>query len=240
MEPHVQAAVNAFQSGQPVCLFDSEKREGETDLLFPGAHAQAATMRQLRQDCGGLLFLAIGHDVGESFGLPFLQDLYTAPDAVSSSPVLGQLITNDLRYDARSAFTLSLNHRKTYTGITDHDRALTTRRFAELTQTCFDEGWSLDQAIVRLGDEFRTPGHIPVCREANGGLQVRQGHTELAVGLARLAGMTPVVIGAEMLQPDGDHALDVKAARAWANERGIPFLEGADLVNALNVTPSLD
>ena len=52
--------------------------------------------------------------------------------------------------------------------------------------------------------------------------------------------MTPVVIGAEMLQPDGDHALDVKAARAWANERGIPFLEGADLVNALNVTPSLD
>ena len=240
MEPNVQAAVSAFQSGQPVCLFDSEKREGETDLLFPGGHAVAATMRQLRQDCGGLLFLAIGHDVGEAFGLPFLQDLYTAPSAVATSPVLGQLITNDLRYDARSAFTLSLNHRDTYTGITDHDRALTTRRFAELAQACLNEGWELDSAIKHLGEEFRTPGHIPVCREANGGLEVRQGHTELAVGLARLAGMTPVVIGAEMLQSEGDFALDVEAARAWARARNIPFLEGADLVKALNVTPSLD
>ena len=65
MEPHVQRAVDAFQKGHPVCLFDSEKREGETDLLFPAAMAQPATMRQLRQDCGGLLFLAIGVEVGE-------------------------------------------------------------------------------------------------------------------------------------------------------------------------------
>ena len=59
MEPHVQRAVEAFQAGRPVCLFDSEKREGETDLLFPAAAAEPATMRQLRQECGGLLFLAI-------------------------------------------------------------------------------------------------------------------------------------------------------------------------------------
>jgi 3,4-dihydroxy 2-butanone 4-phosphate synthase len=87
--------------------------------------------------------------------------------------------------------------------------------------------------MKRLGEEFRTPGHIPVCREAKGGLKVRQGHTELAVGLARLAGLTPVVIGAEMLQPNGDHALGVKAARSWAEENNIPFLEGSDIVNAL-------
>ena len=85
-----------------------------------------------------------------------------------------------------------------------------------------------------LGQEFRTPGHIPVCRESKGGLSVRQGHTELAVGLARLAGMTPVVIGAEMLQSDGDYALSVEDARTWAEQRGIPFLEGAQLIDALN------
>ena len=78
MEAHVQRAVEAFKSGLPVCLFDSEKREGETDLLFPGAMAKPATMRQLRQECGGLLFLAIGDEVGECFGLPFLQDLHTS------------------------------------------------------------------------------------------------------------------------------------------------------------------
>jgi 3,4-dihydroxy 2-butanone 4-phosphate synthase len=47
-------------------------------------------------------------------------------------PILDVLKTNDLQYDTKSAFTLSINHRDTYTGITDKDRALTTRRFAEL------------------------------------------------------------------------------------------------------------
>jgi 3,4-dihydroxy 2-butanone 4-phosphate synthase len=233
MEARVQEAVRAFKNGRPVCLFDSEKREGETDLLFPAATATPATMRQLRKDCGGLLFLAIGHEVGERFGLPFLQDLHTTSDAVQRHPVLDHLVTNDLRYDARSAFTLSLNHRETYTGITDHDRALTTRRFAELAQACLEAETPSEEAMALLGQEFRTPGHIPVCREASGGLSVRQGHTELAVGLARLAGTTPVVIGAEMLQPDGDYALSVDDARRWAAEHGIPFLEGAEVVAAL-------
>ena len=230
----MQDAIKAFQNGEPVCLFDSEKREGETDLLFPGQCAEPATMRQLRLDCGGLLFLAIGHDVGERFSLPFLQDLHTHKSLVDEYEVLNHLVTNDLRYDARSAFTLSLNHRETYTGITDHDRALTTRRFAELTAELIESGTEGEEAQQALGKEFRTPGHIPVCRETEGGLSRRQGHTELAVGLARLAGMTPVVIGAEMLQPDGDHALSVDDARVWAAERGIPFLEGAQLIEALD------
>ena len=71
MSEIIEAAINAFRQGKPVCLFDSDKREGETDLLFPASFAEPSTMRQLRQDCGGLLFLAIGHDVGEAFGLPF-------------------------------------------------------------------------------------------------------------------------------------------------------------------------
>ncbi|NCG43071.1 MAG: hypothetical protein GWO84_05990 [Euryarchaeota archaeon] len=65
MDEAVTRAINAFKLGNPICLFDSENREGETDLLFPGQFAQPAAMRQLRKDCGGLLFLAIGHDVGD-------------------------------------------------------------------------------------------------------------------------------------------------------------------------------
>jgi 3,4-dihydroxy 2-butanone 4-phosphate synthase len=231
MEPHVEAAVNAFRAGEPVCLFDAENREGETDLLFPGQCAQAATMRQLRFDCGGLLFLAIGHEVGERFSLPYLQDLHMDERLMNDYPVLRELQTDDLQYDTRSAFTLSINHRDTFTGITDRDRALTTRRFAELYSELSDD----DNALEKLGKEFRTPGHIPMCRESEGGLTRRQGHTELAVGLARLAGMTPVVIGAEMLQPDGDLALPVDDARIWANERGIPFLTGKELMGALGL-----
>ena len=130
---------------------------------------------------------------------------------------------------------LSLNHRNTYTGITDKDRALTTRRFAELTNELIESNSSTVDAQKALGDEFRTPGHIPVCRESKGGLTVRQGHTELAVGLARLSKTVPVVIGAEMLQPDGDHALSVDDAKVWAEERGIPFLHGIDIINAYTI-----
>lgn len=232
MRKEMEDALEAFRAGKPVCLFDSEKREGETDLLFPAEHAEPATMRQLRKDCGGLLFLAIGHEVGERFGLPYLQDLHTDDDLVKKWDVLHHLKTNDLQYDSRSAFTLSLNHRDTFTGITDKDRALTTRRFAELYSELDSSGKSQTESMDALGKEFRTPGHIPVCRESHGGLKTRQGHTELAVGLARLAGLSPVVIGAEMLEDDGDNALSVDDARKWASDRGIPFIQGSDLIEA--------
>jgi len=234
-DPEVQRCVDAFRVGKPVMVFDSVFREGETDLLFPATDATPAMMRTLRKDCGGLLFLAIGHEVGELYGLPYLQDLHTTPAALEQFPVLRVLMTNDLQYDTRSAFTLSLNHRKTYTGITDHDRALTTRRFGELTKDLLASKTSGNAAFEAFGKEFRTPGHIPVCRESAGGLAARQGHTELAVAIARLAGCTPCTIGAEMLQPDGDRALSVEDAKKYAAERGIPMICGDQLLRALNV-----
>jgi 3,4-dihydroxy 2-butanone 4-phosphate synthase len=230
----IREAAEAFSQGNPVMVFDSDFRECETDLLWPAAAATPAVMRRLRQDCGGLLFLAIGDDVGEKFGLPWLQDIHTHPALVEENPVLGKLITDDLQYDTRSAFTLSLNHRDTYTGITDHDRALTTRRFGELADEMSDS--SAIEAIAALGNEFRTPGHIPLCREAPGGLSTRQGHTELAVAIARLAGLAPCTIGAEMLQPDGDRALSVKDARAYASTHGIPMLTGEEIMRAFGLS----
>ncbi len=229
----IRLASEAFANGKPVMVFDSDFRECETDLLWPAAAATPAIMRRLRQDCGGLLFLAVGDDVGDKFGLPWLQDLHTHPALVEQNPVLGELITDDLQYDTRSAFTLSLNHRDTFTGITDHDRALTTRRLGELAEEMKDS--SAIDAMASLGKEFRTPGHIPLCREAPGGLKTRQGHTELAVAIARLAGLMPCTIGAEMLQPDGDRALSVKDARAYAAKHQIPMLTGEDIMKAFGL-----
>ena len=58
--------------------------------------------------------------------------------------------------------------------------------------------------------------------------------TIVCINLVVISGTTPVVIGAEMLQPDGDYALSVDDAKAWAKERGIPFLHGIDIINALS------
>mmetsp|Transcript_7035 Transcript_7035/g.14113 ORF Transcript_7035/g.14113 Transcript_7035/m.14113 type:complete len:265 (+) Transcript_7035:137-931(+) len=226
----VQACVDAFKAGKPCMVFDSAFREGETDLLFPGVGTCPEWIRRLRQECGGLLFLAIGDEVGEMFGMPYLQDLFKANE--SAHPVLKALDTTDLQYDARSAFTVSINHRETFTGITDKDRALTTRRFAELTTELLEAKADPETCMQRLGKEFRTPGHIPVCRESPGGLKKRRGHTELAVSIARLAGLAPVTIGAEMLDPEGDLALPVEKAREYAAKHGIPMVEGKDLLEA--------
>ena len=234
MDPSVEAAVDAFSRGEPVMIFDSAFREKETDLLWPASAASPEVMRRLRNDCGGLLFLAIGNEVGEIFGLPWLQDIHTHPSLLEGYPVLGHLITNDLQYDNRSAFTLSLNHRETYTGITDRDRSLTTRRFGELVMEVFESDMSPEKAIAALGSEFRTPGHIPVCRESPGGLSNRQGHTELAVAIARLAGLVPCTIGAEMLEPEGDGALSVDDAMRYAYEHGVPMITGEEISAAMD------
>ena len=235
MADTVDDAILAFSKGKPVMVFDSDFREKETDLLWPATAATPEVMRRLRIDCGGLLFLAIGDEIGQMFDLPWLQDLHTHKGLVGDNPVLSHLITNDLQYDTRSAFTLSINHRDTYTGITDRDRSLTTKRFGELSGELMDKSVTGEDAYKALGLEFRTPGHIPVCRESPGGLSARQGHTELAVAIARLAGQVPATIGAEMLQPDGDGALSVEDARIYAARYDIPMITGDDLINALNM-----
>ena len=102
MESNVESAIRAFSQGQPVMVFDSDFRECETDLLWPATAASPAVMRRLRQDCGGLLFLAVGDEIGNLFGLPWLQDIHTHPALVAENPVLGKLITDDLQYDSRS------------------------------------------------------------------------------------------------------------------------------------------
>ncbi len=231
----VEQAVAAFAAGNPVMVFDSAFRERETDLLWPADAAMPEVMRTLRRDCGGLLFLAVGNEVGELFGLPWLQDIHSHPVLIEENPVLAELVTNDLQYDTRSAFTVSINHRDTYTGITDRDRALTTRRFGELAGELLASAASGEEARVALGAEFRTPGHIPVCRESPQGLRTRQGHTELAVAIARLSGHSPCTIGAEMLQPDGDGALPVEDAREYARKHGIPMITGADILEAFGI-----
>ncbi len=229
MDDGVAWAISAFESGNPVMIFDSDFREKETDLLWPATAASPEVIRRLRKDCGGLLFLAIGNEIGEMFGLPWLQDIHSHDALIEENPVLGHLVTNDLQYDSRSAFTLSLNHRETYTGITDRDRSLTTRRFGELSGELLRKGAEGDSALFELGGEFRTPGHIPVCRESPGGLKTRQGHTELAVSIARLAGLVPCTIGAEMLESDGDGALSLEGAREYAARHGIPMITGEQI-----------
>jgi 3,4-dihydroxy 2-butanone 4-phosphate synthase/GTP cyclohydrolase II len=90
-----------------------------------------------------------------------------------------------------TAFTVSIDHRNAGSGIGAADRALTIRRV-------------LDPAS--RPDDFVRPGHVFPLRAREGGVLDRRGHTEAAVDLARLAGLSPVAVICEVLHDDGSPA----------------------------------
>lgn len=219
MDPLLEQAAANLRSGRPVLLFDAESREREVDLFFAAEHATPAAVRQLRQDAGGLVFLAVDPRVGKALQLPFLQDLFH--EASAKHPVLKRLIPNDIAYDTRSSFSLTLNHRRTFTGITDDDRSLTITEFAKLAKR---------PDLDAFGKAFRSPGHVHLCVGAERLLHQRKGHTELAVALARLAGITPVLVGAEMLGKG--KALPIAEAQAYADAHAAVLVRGQDVERA--------
>ena len=221
----VEAAAAALRAGEPLLLYDAPGREGETDIVFAARHATPERVRLLRQRGGGLVFIAVAHDAAERLGLPFMDAVLDS--AAADFPALSALRAHDLPYDSRSSFSLWLNARDTYTGITDRDRARTVTAFGELAAA----GLEPDAAQLLLGERFRSPGHVPICVAHPDGLAGRQGHTELMVALAEMAGLPPVTFGCEMLADDGGR-LPPEAAAAWAEAGGHPFLEGHEIVAA--------
>lgn len=226
MSTPLDGAIRNLRAGKFVMLYDADGREEEVDLFVAAEHATPRNVRHLRQDAGGLVFLAVDPKIGRALQLPFLHELYAEDSA--RHPVLQRLIPNDIKYDTRSAFSLTINHRKTFTGITDNDRSLTITKFAEVSQLALRGS---PNAIEQFGQQFRAPGHVHLCVGADKLLHQRQGHTEIGVALARLAGITPVLAGCEMLGDDGN-ALPKADALRWGEQHGAVLLHGADVEQA--------
>lgn len=227
MESRIQEAVEDLRKGSIVLIYDADGREEETDLIVASQYATPETVRTLRKDGGGLIFLMVHPVVTEKFKLPFLTDVYQ--DNSDRYPVFKALVPNDIPYDTKSSFSLTINHRKTFTGITDVDRAMTMREFAKLAGLAskLHDGYALDL----FGKSFRSPGHVPICSASRNLLEERFGHTELSVALLKMADLIPVATGCEMMGDDGN-SLSKEEAMAYAEENGNVFLEGREIIEA--------
>jgi 3,4-dihydroxy 2-butanone 4-phosphate synthase len=209
----VDDAVEAFRNGSPVLIHDATDREGETDLVYPARAVDAEAVARLRNDAGGLVCVALGADVADTFDLPFVQDVIDHPAAAD----------HDLSYDDRSSFSLTVNHRATTTGITDDERALTITELADA---------AADPGAVDFAATFRAPGHVHLLRAAPS-LAERQGHTELGVALAAAADLPPAVVVCEILDDDTGEALPPAAAKQYAQRHGLAYVEGAAICDRL-------
>ncbi|GAF35528.1 bifunctional 3,4-dihydroxy-2-butanone-4-phosphate synthase/GTP cyclohydrolase II [Lentilactobacillus farraginis] len=125
---------------------------------------------------------------------------------------LGPMVTNAT--DAYgTAFTVSTDAKTTSTGISAFDRADTIRQLADVSKTSAD---------------FYHPGHIFPLIAADRGTLQRQGHTEAAVDLAKLAGASPVAYICEILKKDGTMARR-SYLKSFAEGLQMPFLTIADI-----------
>lgn len=226
-DPDVAAAIEAYRRGGPVIVYDADGREEESDLFLPAEECRMEHIRTMRKDGGGLIFLMVRPDVRDALGLPFMQELF--PKLGREHPVFSALISDDIPYDTRSSFSITINHRKTFTGVTDMDRALTVREFGKLALAI--PSITPAQALGRFGEHFRTPGHIPICISSDRLLETRFGHTELSCALSTMADLSGVSVGCEMMGDDG-RALPKERAKEYARTHDIPFLEGRQIIEA--------
>ena len=124
-------------------------------------------------------------------------------------------MTSDNQEHMGTAFTISVDARHGITtGISAADRARTIRTLADSATEPYE--------IVR-------PGHVFPLRYTQGGVLRRPGHTEAAVDLARLAGLTPAGVVAEIVNDDGTMAR-LPQLRAFADEHGLALITIAQLI----------
>jgi len=166
----VQDAVQAFKNGEFVVVMDDESRENEGDLIIAAEKVTTEKMAFMIRHTSGLVCVPMAGERLDKLQLP--------------------LMVEDKRNTElmKTAYTVSCDYAHgTTTGISAHDRALTSRKLADPSS---------------LPSDFSRPGHIFPLRYHPGGVLRRIGHTEAAVDLASLAGLNPVSCICEIVRDE--------------------------------------
>lgn len=217
--------LNEVRAGRPILVYDFDDRERECDLTVASQSVTPEIIRMLRKQAGGLICTTVPYSRASAIGLPFMSDLIW--DESWKYPVLSAMAPNDIPYDrSRSSFGITINHRQTYTGITDNDRSMTIR---SLVDTLYQDKPPEDIARM-MGERFRSPGHVQLLVSAERLLEERRGHTELCTAMMYMAGVCPSATICEMLGDDGG-SMPRDAVSRFAEENGIPMVTGEEILS---------
>lgn len=164
----IDEIIEDIRLGKPVVILDDENRENEGDVIFAAEHATTENVNFMAKYARGLICMPMDKSYAEKFNLPQMT------------------LTNTDNHC--TAFTISVDHIDTTTGISAEERGYTARKFVE------------DGAKP---EDFRRPGHMFPLTAVEGGVIMRNGHTEATVDLVRLAGLKPVGLCCEIMRDDG-------------------------------------
>lgn len=212
----IQEGIKSLREGGFVLLHDCGNREDEFDMVAAAEFITPRHITRMRLDAGGLLCVALQRSFADELGLRYMHEIL-AEGAVPQQMVMGLA-----PYGDHPTFSISVNHIRTYTGVTDVDRARTIANLAGLYGT--------EDCPVRFAESFRTPGHVQLLVASGGLLAERGGHTEMAVYLMGAAGLRPVSVICEMIDAETGLALKGKGAAKYAEATGIPLIEHSQLM----------
>lgn len=213
-------AITSLKRGEFVLLYDSGGRENEVDMVVAAQFVTPEHIARMRQNAGGLICLAIDNSFAKSLNLQYMHNILSKSTDFDADS--RQMIMGTAPYGDHPTFSISINHKKTFTGITDLDRALTIKEMANL--------YGSDDQKKEFTASFKTPGHVPLLLASSGLLASRQGHTEMSVYMAELAKLVPVTAICEMMDSQTYSALTVEKAQRFAKENAIPFVDGKELL----------
>ncbi|QOT13176.1 bifunctional 3,4-dihydroxy-2-butanone-4-phosphate synthase/GTP cyclohydrolase II [Paenibacillus sp. JNUCC32] len=167
----IEEALSDLKEGKVVIVVDDEDRENEGDFI---ALADKATPE------------VINFMITEGRGLVCLPMTQTRAQELDLKP----MVTQNTDYHG-TAFTVSIDHKDTTTGISAYERSITVSGILDPNASAVD---------------FRRPGHMFPLIAKDGGVLRRAGHTEAAVDLARLSGSYPAGVICEVIKEDGTMA----------------------------------
>lgn len=183
-----------LRDGKIVVMIDDEDRENEGDVICAAEHATLENVNFMASYAKGLICMPMDESYTKKLGLRQMCEVNTDNHC--------------------TAFTVSIDHKDTTTGISAYERSITAMKTVD--------------PDAKPGD-FRMPGHMFPLQTKKGGVLERNGHTEATVDLMRIAGLQPVGLCCEIMKEDGTMARTPDLVE-FAKKHSLKFGRIADLV----------
>lgn len=191
----IEEALEELRQGRMILVTDDPDRENEGDLICAAEFATTENVNFMATHGKGLICMPMSEELGKKLMLP-------------------QMVSDNTDNHC-TAFTVSIDHVDTTTGISAEERGYTARKCVE------------DDAKPQ---DFRRPGHMFPLIARRGGVLTREGHTEATVDLMRLAGLKQCGLCCEIMADDGTM---MRTPSLWelADKYNLKFITIHDLQN---------
>ena len=189
----MEEIIKALQNNEIIIVTDDENRENEADMICAGENVTGEMINIMAKYARGLICTPIGKNIAKQFDL--------------------DMMVKNNTDNHETAFTVSIDHVNTETGISAFERAKTIRALADNNTKPSD---------------FRRPGHVFPLIAKDEGVLVREGHTEATIDLMKIANLKEIGLCCEIMADDG-HMLKGKAVVDLAEKFGMKMTSVAEI-----------